>query len=161
MRYPGYILKRASAIANATDSPLLRLPAELRNMIFKYAVRADNGTILLCYNKHDEFSSMGTYVPLRILPYMAFGLPRVCRQLYAETATLVYSENEFAFWTEETMEQWLLRRLEAQREVVTRVRMVLIGPTGKNELMEKIRLVFPNIKYLGGPGWLRGRVTCV
>jgi hypothetical protein len=92
---------------------------------------------------------------------MAVGLPRVCRQLYAETATLIYSENDFAFYTDKAMEQWLSKRLEAQREVVTRVFLILFGPSKKNELMKRTRSMCPNIKDLSRAGWLWGRIMSV
>jgi hypothetical protein len=92
---------------NATDSPLLRLPAEIRNTIFRYAVGGNKIRIrravvyrtskkwrensnLLWHGRADHlddrrFKDQGT----------AFHLPEVCRQIYAETATLGYATNIF------------------------------------------------------------------
>lgn len=92
---------------NATDSPLLRLPAEIRNTIFRYAVggnkiRIERAVVYRTSKKwrensnslwhgradhlHDRrFKAQGT----------AFHLPEVCRQIYAETATLGYATNIF------------------------------------------------------------------
>ncbi|KAI4701716.1 hypothetical protein J4E81_003456 [Alternaria sp. BMP 2799] len=71
---------------NATASPLLRLPAELRNTIFAYAL--DHDTIVL---EHP--------VPrIRITDSRhkdAINLLYVCRQIYIETALLPYKLNRF------------------------------------------------------------------
>ncbi|OAG21611.1 hypothetical protein CC77DRAFT_817030 [Alternaria alternata] len=102
---PDYLVETIQK--NATDSPLLRLPAEIRNTIFRYAVGGNKIRIrravvyrtskkwrensnLLWHGRADHlddrrFKDQGT----------AFHLPEVCRQIYAETATLGYATNIF------------------------------------------------------------------
>jgi hypothetical protein len=50
-----------------------------------------------------------------------FALPRVCRQIYHETATLVYSENIFSFGYEPHSVYFIDDRKQVQREAITTV----------------------------------------
>jgi hypothetical protein len=68
---------------NARQSPLLCLPAEIRNMIWKYAF---SGKVRV---------SSTTVVPRK--DYDRFSLLRVCRQVYHETGVLPYTTNTFCF----------------------------------------------------------------
>ncbi|KAH5409330.1 hypothetical protein HBI46_172550 [Parastagonospora nodorum] len=115
--------KKLDAIttANATDSPLLCLPAEIRNMIFQYASVPDFPNWIGCYFNARHLisrSTTSTRAHPDHLKQLAISLPRVCRQIYAETATLIYSENCFAFQNETAMNKWLDKRLIAQREAI-------------------------------------------
>ncbi|CAA9964471.1 hypothetical protein PTMSG1_07830 [Pyrenophora teres f. maculata] len=108
---------------NATQSPLLSLPSEIRNKIFEYAlggydiyISAYNAQTMCSYKltargdvycKNIQLSyrmvtimlPQGT--PFRsALPtdtHPALRLPQVCRQLYAETGILPYTLNHFKF----------------------------------------------------------------
>lgn len=109
-----------SSIGNATNSPLLQLPGEIRNMIFKYAVLSDDGWIALIFNRHNFISRSGpsTQACKDQTSSIAMRLPLVCRQIYSETATLFYSVNCFAFESDDMMLKWLAKRLLAQREAI-------------------------------------------
>lgn len=48
-------------------------------------------------------------------------LPRVCRQIYSETATLVYSENLFSFNNVFELDRFVASRKHAQLEAMTMV----------------------------------------
>jgi len=72
-----------SSNRNSTTSSLLRLPAELRNHIYQYALRVNTITIY----DHGAVDGGQTLT----------SLPRVCRQLYKETSTLIFSLNSFTF----------------------------------------------------------------
>ncbi|KAF1946289.1 hypothetical protein EJ02DRAFT_394491 [Clathrospora elynae] len=96
-------------IANATNSPLLRLPPEIRNMIFKYA---------------------------------------------AKTATLVYSENKFAFIRVKAMERWLSNRLPAQCEAIEHLVVSSFGVYDRQVLVNKIRAICPNLRVLREASWM-------
>jgi hypothetical protein len=90
------------------------LPAELRNKIFADAL---GGYDILFHAIHADYnSSTDIYTRVRstIVPSNGeekgfikptFQLPRVCRQLYAETALLPYTLNHFKF-----NEQWLYKQ---------------------------------------------------
>ena len=82
-------------------SPLLRLPAELRNHIFALALA------------HGEITwDQGAW------PKNVANLLFVCRQTYAETALLPYSLNSFVFLTisVQSIGNFLKRRTPAQIE---------------------------------------------
>ncbi|KAI4946678.1 hypothetical protein J4E91_006849 [Alternaria rosae] len=90
---------------NATTSPLLLLPAEIRNMIFALAL--DHQDIMIIrgriYNK--------IRAPVNLL--------RVCRQIHAETALLPYKLNFFALSNlGELPVPCLQRRTQAQLDVM-------------------------------------------
>lgn len=112
-----------STVVNSTDSPLLRLPSEIRNEIFTYAATNTTGTV--CVEANGSTVDGFTF---RLVEQSdaAFQLPQVCRQLYAETATKCYAENDFTFFRPEEMRQdyahflqvWLKQRLPAQARVI-------------------------------------------
>ncbi|KAF2109938.1 hypothetical protein BDV96DRAFT_691572 [Lophiotrema nucula] len=111
------IAKKTSAnvrhrfIENATSSPLLRLPAELREKIYRNVFGKKN-TIEIIENlsaKKDEtrfgcrvyFPGTGLkshygFLSFDVLPSTAYTLlSSVCRQLYKETSILPYKNNVF------------------------------------------------------------------
>ncbi|KAI4613396.1 uncharacterized protein J4E87_009863 [Alternaria ethzedia] len=111
-----YVSKAAGANPhrNATVSPLLRLPPELRNTIFAYAL--DYETFILEHlvprirttgSRHKD--------PINLL--------YVCRQIYIETALLPYKLNRFVIWTEDSrnLVTFLKGRTSAQIEVMSYV----------------------------------------
>jgi hypothetical protein len=110
-----------STRANA-NSPLLRLPPEIRNMIFEYAMTM-RYNLELYYNRFSELSASGfsNYAHKRQRRFLSVRLPEVCRQIYSETATLFYRMNTFSFATEQAMRVWLKKRLPAQLEVIQRL----------------------------------------
>ena len=68
-------------MANARDSPLLRLPIEIRNRIFEYVFDP------VGYRPY--YTALGMYDPPRPRGLRKRMLiPTTCRQLYAETAVL-------------------------------------------------------------------------
>ncbi|CAG5173409.1 uncharacterized protein ALTATR162_LOCUS7626 [Alternaria atra] len=106
-RTPDYLLEAAQR--NARNSPLLRLPAEIRNMIFRYAVGGNEIHVQRAFvyrtskkwrdNSNSYWHGRATHLGDRRLKALAqgtaFHLPEVCRQIYAETATLSYATNTF------------------------------------------------------------------
>jgi len=82
--------------ANQRNSPLLRLPAELRNQIYKYAL---GGHIVLLGTTHElVYPRKPRLYPEE--PISHFALLRVCSQIHAEAALLPYSLNIFHFFTD-------------------------------------------------------------
>ena len=119
---------------NTRNSALLRLPAEIRNMIWKFAL---GGYIV----NIDRVLEGGKRDPPKIRPMYPpnasnvdwkwsaiFKLPQVCRQVYAETATMVYQHNTFAgYLTEYRGGSWdffVSCRLPAQIDAVVSIRPV-------------------------------------
>jgi hypothetical protein len=90
-----------STLANATNSPLLRLPAKIRNIIFKLASSRRDGWIALYYEPSTKpFIDHSSYhMGKTILERPTVTLTRVCRQIYADIAPLIYSQNCFSFQT--------------------------------------------------------------
>jgi len=108
---------------NATQSPLLSLPSEIRNKIFEYVlggydiyISAYNAQSMSRHTAHSNGGMLRRNIqlthrmvtmmlpqgtpfrparPTDILPAMS--LPRVCRQLYTETGLLPYMLNRFKF----------------------------------------------------------------
>ena len=79
---------------NQTESPLLRLPGELRNKIYEYALSQSIFQIVW-YNHYGDHL-VRTFYPLD-LAY----LPKTCRQIYQETLLLPTSLNPIEGWTNE------------------------------------------------------------
>ena len=77
----------SSTYLNATTSPLLLLPAEIRNMIFEYAMYHETINIHLKYNMQTDIV---TSEPRHSEPLLF-----VCRQIHLEVAILPYKLNVF------------------------------------------------------------------
>jgi hypothetical protein len=112
--------------------------------------------IYLLNNKKGIPSASGTsaYASRSAMKRLAISLPRVCRQIYAETATFVYSENCFAFASPKGLEKWLAKRLPAQREAITDLIVPHFGVGGESELLKRVRLICPNLRVLKEAEWL-------
>ncbi|KAF1959167.1 hypothetical protein CC80DRAFT_545544 [Byssothecium circinans] len=146
-----------ATIANATHSPLLRLPAELRTRIFQYAMSVPNMIILPIGQRH-------TYGPVDDkLP--ALHLPGVCRQIYSETATMAYGENCFSFWTSGVLLAWLSKRTPAQQEAVYTLQVggwLRFTQAKKAGLEDEVKKICPKLREIAffgseflGMGWSR------
>jgi hypothetical protein len=88
---------------NNTSSPLLRLPGEIRNLIWKFA-SSDGPDIEIIDSTSDNGQPVFCETPVQpqdsdapSASFSNFCLPRVCRQTYAETATLGFSAATFIF----------------------------------------------------------------
>lgn len=91
-----HTLTLGSAERNAKHSHLLRLPPELRNRIWEYALSCDYITIFM--HRHPQTGTRmarGSVVTYQAghRPSPALSLPRTCRQIHAETCTLVFRYN--------------------------------------------------------------------
>ena len=85
-----------STLQNAIKSPLLRLPGEVRNRIYEYAL---GGEEVCCSYYKRPYLRPGQ--PNRTgkekYPLSLLMLPQVCRQIHAESALLPYHLNDFWF----------------------------------------------------------------
>jgi hypothetical protein len=91
---------------------------------------------------------------------VAIHLPQTCRQIYHETATLVYSANAFNFYNARAMWKWVGNRLVAQREAIRYVTLsshaykdeyVMEGGKRRkvaSALEQNLRLLCPNLVYV-------------
>lgn len=87
------VTKAEATAANQLNSPLLRLPAELRNLIYHYAL--GNCTLTLAAH-HDRLCTYQNDMP-------AFPLLAVCTQIHTEAALLPYSLNTFNIASDYTL----------------------------------------------------------
>ncbi|KAL5121361.1 hypothetical protein ACEQ8H_000829 [Pleosporales sp. CAS-2024a] len=122
----------AMAVRNSTQSPLLRLPGEIRTKIWQYALGHHRVSM-------HRVRDGRRYAPIRlgvsVRPMHAttslgcsfvcpnFSLARVCRQVYAEAAAFAYSLNTFAFDSYATLDLWAKKRVVGQRRLVASIDM--------------------------------------
>ena len=78
---------------NAIESPLLRLPPEIRNGIYTYVF---GNTRYLFRDYHFSIRTPVTFTPDKA-EYQRLSLPLVCRQLHHETRLLPYELGTFHF----------------------------------------------------------------
>lgn len=123
---------------NASASPLLRLPPEIRSYIWELSVgQVIRPVIDIVVRQH--LTEVCTKHPQVSHPNKhRFGLLRVSRQIYGEAALSVYTYSTFSFMCLNDIYHWLdhLRPHEAQ--LVTRIRHVLCGAMA-------LALIFPRI----------------
>lgn len=106
---------------NARASPLLRLPAELRNRVYEYVLY--KGTYW--FNRERATTSKR---PIEIVPRIAnrLSLLRVCRQTYAETALLPFSLNTFCVRARTVHDCLPILLKPVQRHAITKLRLPFI-----------------------------------
>jgi hypothetical protein len=107
---------------NATQSPLLRLPAELRNKIFKLAV---GGHTIHLYHTSTLFHTSVTDLKILYRDRHCFALLSVCRQIYLETALLPFSANTLSFHNKVCSTLFMKQRLPIEREAISCVKVHL------------------------------------
>ena len=111
---------------NATRSPLLRLPPEIRHMVFNHVFQ-------------DKHYSIGYGYPMwkRSSLHHDLGLFLVSRQLYRETSLLPYKLGVFHLWYEpilcSDLRNLLRERSKVQIEVMARVRCYTGWSTDQEE----------------------------
>ncbi|KZL65259.1 hypothetical protein CT0861_10694 [Colletotrichum tofieldiae] len=141
---------------NRARSPLLRLPPEIRNKIYRLLLAARR-----IHVRHDPKTSSFHCVALRptanpwtykrhhILSRGLTLLVRVCRQLYHETELLPYRECVWSWQTPGLMERYLLteRRMGvAQRRAVREV--CVRGIRGFGNLSRRVRGVLGGLEVV-------------
>ncbi|CAA9964472.1 hypothetical protein PTMSG1_07831 [Pyrenophora teres f. maculata] len=144
---------------NSNESPLLRLPAEIRSKIWEYAVGYHQIEVYDAYFARTRLSNVQlSHVsrPLRattsgfVKP--KYALPTVCRQIYVEAAAMVYTLNNFRFDDRNVMDCFIKHRALGQRRLITSVDVSIayfrLYTTGARKLL---RQTFPNIKRIGVP----------
>ncbi|KAA8616604.1 hypothetical protein PtrSN002B_006901 [Pyrenophora tritici-repentis] len=142
---------------NSNESPLLRLPGEIRTKIWEYAVGYHQ--IELCntdYATHNWISTELTHVssPLEVTTSgfvkPKYAVPAVCRQMYVEAAAMVYTLNTFSFDDQDAMDTFIRDRALGQRRLITSVDVTVayfrLYITGARKLFCQ---TFPRIKRIG------------
>lgn len=100
-------------------SPLLSLPAELRNIIWSDVL---GGTIFDI--KCSVRIPWGVSVTNTTISPHQLALLQTCRQIYAETQLLPLSLNTFQFKSEDAFKPWLAKFDRAQQAAIENVRLV-------------------------------------
>ena len=98
LRFGFNSLRLKSARRNARDSPLLRLPAEIRASIWKHALEYPVVKVRPSSKRHRKSVRVN------------FGLLRICRQVYSETARLPHTLNTFSFSTHDDVTNFARRK---------------------------------------------------
>jgi hypothetical protein len=128
---------------SAVPPPLLRLPAELRNLIFEYAMEVNTVSIQRqsnestskqwCETSTSTWHGRATHLGDRRRKNIgiAFHLPEVCRQIYAETVTLGYATNTFSLsyslGDRSKTPLWDARRNGAQLSAIKSINVFWLG----------------------------------
>ncbi|CAN9355968.1 unnamed protein product [Alternaria alternata] len=102
---------------NQQDSPLLRLPPELRCLVFEYALGGN--TYMIRYHRTSKAVKNTTVAK------HALALLSVCRQIFAETALLPFSLNTFSVFHPVIFNMWIKSFHPAFAEVVTSLSSML------------------------------------
>ncbi|KAF2795811.1 hypothetical protein K505DRAFT_193235, partial [Melanomma pulvis-pyrius CBS 109.77] len=95
---------------NRKQSPLLHLPAEIRNQIFEYALGGQTWKI-------GVLKGVGVTNKKK----HALNLLGVCRQIYAETAIIPFQASTFKASNPRKLCTWLLAISPARREAITTI----------------------------------------
>ncbi|KAF2847632.1 hypothetical protein T440DRAFT_403239 [Plenodomus tracheiphilus IPT5] len=101
----------AIAQRNASDSPLLRLPPEIRNQVWHYLVNLE--VILVKQRKvwwHFKFEEL-----------LEAGYLCACPQVYAEAVLMLYATNNFKFRSHHVLQAWVKTQSPGQLAAITRV----------------------------------------
>ncbi|KAI4684957.1 uncharacterized protein J4E88_004399 [Alternaria novae-zelandiae] len=118
---------------NQQDSPLLRLPPELRHLIFSHVIGGKTFEIL--YDRSGPYRSpirerLSSKVPKRkfiakniTVAKNTLALLVVCRQIYAETALLPFSSNTFSASRPDNLKMWIKRFPPAVSEAITSIQL--------------------------------------
>jgi hypothetical protein len=105
-----------SAMQNQRDSPLLRMPPEIRNRIYDFALGGNTFVLL----KDDDTEKIVNKTKSK----NALALLAVSRQLYAETALLPFSLNVFSSVSPSRLRSWASEIQPVHRNNITALKLV-------------------------------------
>ena len=112
---------------NRLLSPLLRLPGEIRNIIYTYAFTEQ--CILVCravlprFQLRVEPSGYPKTTTRRYPLYQLLNQRAVCRQIYSETTGLIFRSNEFRFLHVEIITHFVCDMPRVHRDQIENVRL--------------------------------------
>lgn len=119
-------------------------------MIFEIALQRPN-KMRLYFNSHSDYSGSGysSHIHKRWHERIAFNLPQVCRQIYAETTTLMYRVNKFSFATHNAMAKWLSKRLRAQLEAIGHLEVLEGDDEERADILQQLKdTLCPSLRSL-------------
>ncbi|KAF2118248.1 hypothetical protein BDV96DRAFT_597106 [Lophiotrema nucula] len=144
------------AKGNSETSPLLRLPGEIRNMIWVYALGGHRINVLENDNVVSHTSRLIDAPNDSAASSPTFQLPQVCRQLYAETALLPYQLNTFALKNTISKSGWVKSLCAAQRRSITSLRPNYVYWTEYSWYIRKpMTAIFTNLKSVDVTEYVR------
>jgi hypothetical protein len=112
-----------SARSPVLQTQLLRLPAELRVQIWKYALGGKMFEVYCwpSYNYHKN--------PTRVLnrERNCLSLLRTCRQIYQEARLIPFTSNRFRIKNESGFQTWLDELDTSQQEAIAELHLVTLG----------------------------------
>ncbi|KAF1912418.1 hypothetical protein BDU57DRAFT_551267 [Ampelomyces quisqualis] len=137
------------------DSPLLRLPGELRNRIWEYVLGGRTLRPRLTPIPRSPEQLFQIAQELRE-PLLGFALLRTCRQVYMETALLPYKLNAYDFSSYITLKLHLRKGRRYQRAHIFDVNVwaslncgLFLGPTKERAMFSQYKLDFlPALKRI-------------
>ncbi|KAI4706352.1 hypothetical protein J4E89_009086 [Alternaria sp. Ai002NY15] len=128
---------------NATASPLLRLPAEIRNMIFAYALSHGDTKLHIIPSIQDGPGGTGCWKHRSWPDPVNVSLLYVCRQIHLETALLPYELNIFVVYGHyNAVKDFFERRTTAQIGAMARVErgpQVNMGVRTASDWLDRLR----------------------
>lgn len=116
---PAQILTQLNMSSTPNPSPLLCLPAELRNIIWALVLGGTTFSI-----DCEARIPWGVRVKNTTAQQHSLALLRTCRQIYGETCLLPFILNIFQFKSEDAFKPWLARFNPEQRVAIANVRLV-------------------------------------
>ncbi|KAF3040226.1 hypothetical protein E8E11_007275 [Didymella keratinophila] len=164
---PRYLPPREASVVllqiaqrNSVGSPLLRLPGEIRDRIWRYAL-GDHQVDIQDFSQEEPVDSVydlqTLYPDTLCLPGFVrptFQLPRVCRQVYVEASPYVYTLNTFAFHKLATFDRWVKKRCVGQRRLISSLNVPrTYARLYRSGFRKTFTAKFPNISRIGIDNW--------
>lgn len=116
--------------------PFMRLPPEIRNMIYKQALVIPPGIIRL--NVDNRYPDRNPACPLL----------STCRTIYAEAAIFYYGLNRFNLYNMNLLGNWLRSVRPESRRLISRITMIYAGQTSIKDLKSLAEFVDLKELYL-------------
>jgi|SRR5690242_15674709 len=107
----------------SSETLLLRLPAEVRNRIWEYALGGKIFDVIFIQTCRGRYVEEKTLIAPETFPENAHALLQVCRQIYGETALVPFSYNAFRFSREGAFD-WARHLLPVQQMVIREVHIL-------------------------------------
>lgn len=125
-------LIQTRSLRNQRESPLLRLPSELRNEIYQYVLGGHTYDLPM-----ESGGQPGTQLPERP---MDLSLPLACRQTYLEALPIIYSHNTFAFEYGYDMEMFCAQRKSSEVRCIRNIEMIIDDPIRHNDHLFQLKV---------------------
>ncbi|KAH6629090.1 hypothetical protein C7974DRAFT_393824 [Boeremia exigua] len=152
-------------ICNQLESPFLRLPGEVRNRIYEYAL----GGKVISYNQHhshsidaDYYRQHGYGTPEPHTVSTLLHLTATCRQIHAETDLHIFKYNEFLINTSTVLQSFVealsQRQLSAIRTYIWPQRSGYVTDEMMEQLvgMRKILVAMQGDGQIASDFWIPG-----